>query len=143
LSSAETPSALNLAKNIIIAGLAIQLAFFGLFLVVTTLFHYRIVHEPTSSSLSVGVPWRRFIIVLYAASAFILVRSIFRLAEYSAGETSALQTREVYFYIFDSTLMFITAVIFNVAHPSQIISRSKGDDIGLAETSNDGYGRMA
>jgi len=140
-SSAKTASALNLAKNLITIGLVIQLLFFGLFLVVTTIFHYRIVRSPTVRSTSVAVPWRRFILVLYFASALILIRSIFRLAEYQAGQDSTLQKNEIYFYIFDPTLMILVAVIFNVFHPSQIISRSRGDVILLTDVSTEGFER--
>ena len=141
-SSAKTASALNLAKNLITIGLVIQLLFFGLFLIVITIFHYRIVRSPTTRSSSVAMPWRRFILVLYTASAFILIRSLFRLIEYQAGRDSPLQKSEVYFYIFDSTLMIIVALIFNVFHPRQIVSHAKKDVILLADASAKGFERV-
>jgi hypothetical protein len=134
ISTADTVDELNRAKKLILIGLAVQLAFFGLFLIVTGIFHFRIDREPTPRSLEVPVPWRRFILVLYAASAIVLVRSIFRVAEYQQGRDGELQSKEIYFYVFDSTLMFIVGVIFNVFHPSQIISRGKAEAIDLGET---------
>jgi hypothetical protein len=54
-----------------------------------------------------------------------MVRCIFRIAEYAGGQGGVLLSSEIYLYIFDATLMFLVMVIFNVQHPSMVISRSK------------------
>lgn len=113
LANAKSASTINLGENIILAGLIIQILFFGVFMIVTVVVHRRIA----------GFATRRptFFYVLYAVSAFIMVRSIFRVAEYAGGSTGTLQSSEVYIYIFDATLMFCVAVLFAVYHPSKVM----------------------
>lgn len=104
------------------AGLFVQLIFFGFFTVVTALFHRRIHLQPTPRSGDVQVPWRRYLWVLYTASALITVRSLFRIVEYIQGRDGTLQSNEVYFYVLDTILMFFVSAIFNLFHPHTIIS---------------------
>ena len=48
-----------------------------------------------------------------------MIRSIFRLAEYIQGNNGYLLHHEIYIYVFDALLMFITMVTFNVVHPQE------------------------
>jgi len=107
-------------KNIVILGLIVQLIFFGLFIIVTAIFHARLKKGPTDRSLDPKVRWLRYLILLYVTSALILIRSIFRLIEYIQGMDGPLLTNEMYLYIFDSALMFIVFIYMNWFHPSEI-----------------------
>lgn len=127
LAEAKTTKAVNLGQNIITAGLVIQVLFFGIFIIVSSIFHYRIIRYPTNRSLSVQVPWQKYLMVLYAASVFIMVRSIFRIIEYVQGNAGYLLSHEVFLYVFDATLMFLTMLLFNCLHPSRIIMRGDRD----------------
>lgn len=69
-----------------------------------------------------AIPWRTSIYVLYAASALILIRSVFRVIEYAMGKDGVLMSNEVYIYIFDALLVFTCVVIFNAWHPSRVVS---------------------
>ncbi|KAJ9142405.1 Rta1 domain-containing protein [Pleurostoma richardsiae] len=122
LSNVKTLDDQKKGQNIIIGGLGIQIIFFGFFMVVTFVFHRRIVTNPTPRSLSILVPWQKYIFILYASSVFIMIRSVFRIVEYISGADGTLQSTEVYIYVFDASLMFIVAALFNVYHPSRIIS---------------------
>jgi hypothetical protein len=113
---------MDLASNIILAGLGVQVLFFGGFVAVAANFHYRTIRNPTTSSMNPEIPWLPLIRLLYVASALILVRSIFRLAEFASGTDSVLQTVEAYFYCLDAALMLVTVVIFNIWHPSSVVS---------------------
>jgi hypothetical protein len=125
LAQAKTQDATKLANNIVLAGLFLQVAFFAFFIVVTATWHKRMHAAPTSTSLASTLPWARYLWILYLASFLIMVRCIFRIAEYAGGQGGVLLSSEIYLYIFDATLMFIVMVIFNVQHPSMVISRSK------------------
>ena len=57
--------------------------------------------------------------MLYAVSLLIMVRSIFRVAEYCQGQTGYALSHEWTLYTFDSLLMFLTTVIFAWKFPSQ------------------------
>ncbi|KAF4840282.1 Protein RTM1 [Colletotrichum siamense] len=121
LSRAKLLSDVDLGENIIIAGLAVQIAFFGVFIIVIRLFHYRINRSPTKPCNSVTLRRRPFIWILYGASVLIMVRSVFRVAEYVTGSDGPLMTSEVYIYVFDAALMFLVAAIFNLFRPGKII----------------------
>jgi hypothetical protein len=128
LAGAKTKSKRDLGNDIILVGLAIQVVFFGFFIITTAIFHRRILQQPTRRYLQ--VPWQRYIIVLYIASALIMVRSVFRLIEYGMGFDGALQSSEVYIYVFDASLMFIVVCTFVVYPPHTIISRARKDGMG-------------
>lgn len=122
LASADSQDNVDLGQNIIIGGLVLQILFFGLFIVASCVFHYRISAVPTTRSRAVDAPWNRYLWVLYGASGLIMIRNIFRVIEYGQGQDGYLLSTETWLYVFDATLMFVTMVLFQVWHPSRIIS---------------------
>lgn len=117
-----------MGQNIILGGLAVQLLFFGFFLIVAASFHYRISRFPTTCAATTKLPWHKYLLVMYTASLLIMVRSVFRIVEYVMGADGVLLSNEVYLYIFDAALMFVAMVLFNSFHPGSIISkRAKGN----------------
>ena len=142
-----TKSSMHLGSKIIIGGLFVQLVFFGLFIIVSGVFHYRLVkdiplqkryspstifrfrksrqpegsYEPSLSRKSLShLPWKRHLFNLYFASVLVMVRSTFRVIEYIGGNAGYLLTHEVFLYIFDAMLMVFVMVSFNLIHPSQV-----------------------
>lgn len=140
LAKAKTQADMSIGENIIIGGLFIQIIFFGFFIVATYISHRRIVLSPTPTSRSIGVPWPRFLHVMYAASVLIMVRSIFRVAEYAGGYYSPLQLSEAYIYIFDATLMFAVAVLFGVWHPGSMMTAKEIGAIPFSDGGSNLYG---
>ncbi|KAL2209601.1 RTA1 like protein [Sarocladium strictum] len=112
----------DLGGHLIVGGLCIQLVVFGFYIVVTALFHRRMMKCPTAKAREINVPWTRHIYVLYTVSALIMIRSIFRTIEYIEGRGGHLQTHEVYFYVLDTVLMFFVSVVYNAFHPSAILN---------------------
>ncbi|KAL1887434.1 hypothetical protein Sste5346_010229 [Sporothrix stenoceras] len=84
LSAAKIQSDVNKANYIIVGGLAIQILFFGFFIVVTAFFHRRI--------------------------TMILIRSVYRMAEYAQGSAGELQKKEFWLYIFDSLPIIVVTL---------------------------------
>jgi hypothetical protein len=125
-----TISAMHTGENITVAGLCVQLVFFGVFVIVSILFHRRIRRNPTPKSAGTSflpshwreTTWETVMLGLYGASILILIRSIFRLIEYAQGNDGYLISHEVFMYVFDATLMFITMVGMSVFHPSKVLS---------------------
>lgn len=112
LANADTQNDVKWGERIIIGGLCVQLLFFGLFMLVAAIFHMRILRVPTAKVDSLTVPWQRFLMVLYVASCLIMVRSVFRVVEYIQGSDGYLMSKEMFIYIFDASLMFLTMIIF-------------------------------
>jgi len=119
-----TQAKLEAGEHIVVAGLILQIVSFSLFIVVALVFHRRILRSPTPESLpESGVKWQKHLYALYGASMLILIRSVFRVIEYSMGNNGFLLKREVFLYIFDSVLMLATMVVLNAIHPGEIISK--------------------
>ncbi|WQF89258.1 Putative RTA-like protein [Colletotrichum destructivum] len=123
LATAKSPSSVKTGENIIVAGLCIQILFFGFFMIVTMVFHFRHFRHPTPHSYNIQTPWTKLLWVLYASSLLIMVRSLFRVAEYIEGTEGKLQSKEMYIYLLDALLMGIVSVLFNWFHPSRVITK--------------------
>ncbi|RDW68939.1 RTA1 domain-containing protein [Aspergillus mulundensis] len=126
-------------ENVTVAGLGVQLAFFGFFTVTCVVFHRRMRRNSTATAGAEEKPngtlrgqsWESVLLALYTVSGLILVRSVFRLVEYIQGNDGYLISHEVFMYVFDAALMFLVMVVMNVWHPSGVLGGSwmgrKGD----------------
>lgn len=131
----------SLGNKIIIGGLFIQIIFFGLFIITSTIFHRRMrnaypfnsldYHRSASDGgLMIPSCWKTHLKALYFVSALILTRSIYRVVEYiqsssqftgSGGSSGGyIMTHEWTLYAFDFCLMYGTMVILFWWHPSEI-----------------------
>ncbi|EEQ39119.1 hypothetical protein CLUG_03247 [Clavispora lusitaniae ATCC 42720] len=108
----------HLGEKLIIVGLFIQIAFFGLFIIALTIFQVRIMRNPTPLSLSLRTfpsrkrNWQMVIVTLSTCSVLIFIRSIVRLIEYLQGNDGYVISHEVFLYTLDGLLMWITMLIF-------------------------------
>ncbi|KAJ5747173.1 uncharacterized protein N7511_008869 [Penicillium nucicola] len=110
----------KMGQWIILAGLVLQIATFVLFLVTAIVFERRITRSPTPAVVQGHVPWKKHLYSLYAVSAMILVRSVFRVIEYGLGNDGYLLGHEWPTYILDAVPMFIAMVCFAVWYPSEL-----------------------
>jgi hypothetical protein len=122
IQSSGTLSAMKTGEKLIVIGLFVQLVFFGFFVAVAGIFHTRLQRDgPASTSVDLSaLPWKRHLLALYASSALILVRSVFRVIEYLMGNAGYLLRHEVFLYLFDAVLMLAVMIIFNFVHPSEV-----------------------
>lgn len=113
----------NLGEKVIIAGLFLQIVFFGFFVVSTVVFHVRAAATQATrshhlaaapDSFAAAVPWTRHLAVLYTTSGLILVRSIFRVVEYLQGNDGYLISHEVFLYCFDFAFMAATMLVLAI-----------------------------
>ena len=114
LQAAGTLAFLHAGEKIILAGLLVQIMFFGLFITTSTVFHSRCRKHLMDDGLDQGLPWEKMMLMLYSVSLLIMVRSIFRVVEYVQGNAGYLLRREWPLYVFDALLMVTTMVIFLV-----------------------------
>lgn len=145
------PDNVSLGEHIILAGLLIQVVFFGLFIVTAGIFDARMSKIPTTKSRQ--VPWRSHMNVLYVTNGLIMFRSVFRVIEYAMGNNGYLLRNEVFLYVFDSVPMLAVMTAYSWKYPSEIsevlrgeralMSRSTGDaEMGyeMSQGTQHGYG---
>jgi hypothetical protein len=139
LLSSGNLSEINIGDDIIVAGLFIQVVFFGLFVIAAASFHYRLVQtnkQTIQIPLAYERPWKKHMAGLYIVSILIFVRSIVRCAEYIEGFVGYIITHEAFLYCFDATAMFFAVVTMNWAHPGEVakhIRELHGRSIELTE----------
>ncbi|OGM47229.1 hypothetical protein ABOM_003982 [Aspergillus bombycis] len=138
LAQAQTASKVHLGERVIIVGLFVQVIFFSVFMAVSVLFHWNLHRDPTAQTLARSatkgraIPsWKLCLFLLYATSILIMVRSIYRVAEYVQGSTGYLQSHEAFLYVFDAALMLIVCGIFNVWYPGILLEAEELEDEGL------------
>jgi hypothetical protein len=112
-------------SHIVLAGLVIQIIIFSFFVAVALVLHSRLRAKPTNQSRNPSLPWKKFLYILYAASAFIMFRSIVRVAEFVEGFHGTIILHEVYLFVLDGIPMAAVMVIFNIWYPSNFSDRAK------------------
>ncbi|KAJ5416769.1 uncharacterized protein N7487_000319 [Penicillium crustosum] len=115
-----TGNNVKMASNIVVAGLVIQVVMFGLFIVTSVVFEVRMRRSPTTEAFDERINWMTQVRTLYAVSALILIRSIFRVVEYAAGDDGYPLTHEWMLYVFDSVLMIISMLIWAIWYPGNM-----------------------
>ncbi|ETI26437.1 hypothetical protein G647_03214 [Cladophialophora carrionii CBS 160.54] len=116
-------------ENIIIGGLVLQIIFFTFFIVVASVFHYRMHKRPSArvlADITIASVWKKHLHVLYGGSWLIWIRSLFRLVEYAQGNDGYLISHEWFLYVFDAVLMLATMLLFAFVHPSELNALLKG-----------------
>ncbi|KAF4997975.1 hypothetical protein FGRMN_3495 [Fusarium graminum] len=111
----EIQDKLSTTEDTVVAGLIVELFFFSMFVVVTGWFHFNFLKHSTTQPAH----WQKFMTVIYTASMLILLRSIFRMAEYCQGPEAELQSKEVYIYALDAIPMAMISIGFHAFHPSK------------------------
>lgn len=121
-SAAQASGAEGAKKGISIVkiGLGIQLAAFGLFLLMAAVLHIRLNHTPTCVSGRPRLHWRKHLWALYAVSILITARSLFRLVEFAQGPGGQILRTEWQMYAFDASLLLASTVCFAAVHPGRL-----------------------
>lgn len=115
-----TGNNVELGSHIVVAGLVIQVIMFGLFIITSAVFEIRMRRSPPTEAFDERINWIIRVRTLYAVSALILIRSIFRVVEYAAGNDGYPLTHEWMLYVFDSVLMIISMVIWGIWYPGTL-----------------------
>jgi hypothetical protein len=110
-------SYMEVGEHIIIAGLFIQIGFFGAFIIFAGIFHWRMLRHQTLATRDPNIRWQAYLTVLYVSGILIWVRSLFRAIEYIDGNNGALMRSEVFVFTLDGLLMLIVMLYMNWFHP--------------------------
>lgn len=119
-SAMVTLDSMETGEYIILGGLFVQIIVFGLFAVTAAIFHKRYVRLRSVEAASGDQRWKDLMIMLYAISALIMVRSVFRVVEYIMGHDGYLLRNEWTLYVFDGVLMFGVVVMFGWRFPGDL-----------------------
>jgi len=125
LAKADSSSTQNLGTHVILGGLFLQIIIFGFFVVVTMIFHRRMLTVPTILSSDPSLPWQKHLHVLYITSLLIMVRSVVRVVEFAQGFGGVIIEHEWYLYVFDALAMAAVMAVFVVWYPTQFTKNAR------------------
>lgn len=98
-------------SNLVTAGLFVQIAFFGLFIINEFYFYFRVFRLPSDIPRKTRT-WKILNLNLLVNSFLILIRSIVRAIEFIQGYSGYIASHEWFLYVFDALPMFAFSVIF-------------------------------
>ncbi|EEP79209.1 predicted protein [Uncinocarpus reesii 1704] len=107
--------------NVLIGGLALQLATFSLFLVIVLVFHQR-VH---SLRRSVDDNLKKVLIGLYISGLFIWLRCVYRLIEFALGIDGYPFSHEWCLYVLEACPMLFALCALGYYHPGKWLPKSE------------------
>jgi hypothetical protein len=117
--SSRTHAQRQVGSNMVTASLSLQAALFGAFGLLVAVFHRR-----ASKAGVLKKELRTVLGVMYVSAGIVTVRCVYRLVEYVLGWESSLYRNEVYFWIFEATIMFLNTALLNLYHPGKRLPRS-------------------
>ena len=129
-SSANTISMDSIGKNIMVAGVAWQVASLVIFATLCADFALRIRKasmaemNPAFSSFRQGKSFQCFLWSLGAATTTIFIRSVFRCAELSGGFHGPLANQQVTFMILEGAMICIASICLTVFHPGWVFGQN-------------------
>ncbi|KAL3421224.1 RTA1 like protein [Phlyctema vagabunda] len=125
--TADTPAGSRTGINIMIAGLAFQVASLLGFVVLCAEFFYKVHKSPRMGSRGENGVSLRFLIIAFAlATLFILIRSTFRMAELYEGFDGKLANEQAPFMIFEGAMIIFATALMTAFHPGRYLSKQWG-----------------
>ncbi|KAJ1556437.1 hypothetical protein HK405_006868 [Cladochytrium tenue] len=125
----------SVSTAIMLFGLATQILSFSCFLALAMVFYSRAKDCPgpdvrlpaTGNARDVKLGrWRRLFVVLVVGALAILVRSVFRVVEYSQGFDNAITRNEALVYSLDFFMVVSALLLLLVAHPGWFLPNRQG-----------------
>lgn len=136
-AEAETEPEIELGKNVMIAGVSVQVAVTAPFLMLYLDYNFHRLRE-WARLPKTERPYRKMEIfngIICISTVFILVRCIYRIVEMAQGWLGHLATTPVYFDILDGLMIFLAIGVFIPFHPAVFLPRNhdKGAVYNAAE----------
>lgn len=130
MQASGEPDGIRTGNRIVVWGLAVQLGAFAVFILSVAIFHRRLIMDPTEISTQ-HRGWTKYMWMLYTVSILIIIRSVFRLIEFTEGADGQIYKTESLMYIFDASIMFIIVVVMSVLHPGFLLRAIRKTDRGI------------
>ncbi|KAJ7044060.1 RTA-like protein [Mycena alexandri] len=133
LSGTRNAILVNIGNKLVLVRLVLQALSFLLFIVVLVVFGWRISkqfpgiwrsHNTRPFKILSRQPiddWRILFYLMCTTSVGILIRSVFRVAEFAGGTFGTIATHEGYFYFFDSLPLWIAMTLYCIVWPSRAL----------------------
>ncbi|KAG4420985.1 hypothetical protein IFR04_005854 [Cadophora malorum] len=115
----------ELGKTVLLTGLGVQLVFFGFFLLIAIIFDHRMTQSPMRHIIpKYGKhSWRKLLVLLLGAAVIIVVRCLYRIAEYVLGTDGYLLKHEWCAYSGDTIPMLVVQIAFHVVHAGDVFPK--------------------
>ncbi|KAE8441144.1 hypothetical protein EG329_005827 [Mollisiaceae sp. DMI_Dod_QoI] len=138
-TASDAHTKLTRGKKIAQTGVAIQLICFGLFSIIAVRFNFTSKRFADQFEQRLGETkgqkyctidggakklkpnWQAILRVTNFASAMILIRSIYRMVDFSLGKTGYTSTHEWCIYVFDALVIFPVVALYIYWHPSKYL----------------------
>ncbi|KAJ5939766.1 hypothetical protein N7466_002900 [Penicillium verhagenii] len=118
---------MDIGKKVVLAGLIFSLVVFVFFVLIAVAFHRRLSKTPPTRFLALeeDLGWRRYMWGIYGACFAIMLRNLVRTVQFGAGSMAAVNTSEVYIYVFDAFMMFFSMLLLVFLHPGLLIKKAR------------------
>ncbi|KAH7312279.1 RTA1 like protein-domain-containing protein [Stachybotrys elegans] len=111
----------KLGEDILMSGLAFQLAAFCLFLTIFGRFHFLATRMEVETAPH---GWRRVVASVYVSSVLIMTRCVYRLVEFGQGTDEYAFNHEWLFWLFEALPMLGAIGIFCIYHPGRYLGKA-------------------
>ncbi|KAJ7769900.1 RTA1 like protein-domain-containing protein [Mycena metata] len=138
ISASHNPNTAKLGTDIALVGLVLQALSFGLFTIILLIFAFRVKKyfpniwypkNPRPFKILSRDPiddWRILFYMMCVTCVGILIRSIFRVAEFAGGYSGYITTHEGFFYIFDALPLWISMTLYCFVWPARALMERPG-----------------
>ncbi|KAH8423383.1 putative RTA1 domain protein [Aspergillus melleus] len=121
----------GLGQGLVVASLGVQICVIACFMVITSVFHRRCHKANIQNKAIPALP-----LTLYQSTAFIVMRSIYRLVEHAGNSNldlnnpdelrslSPLLRYEWYFYVFEGTTMLLNSLVWNIWNAGRFLPKN-------------------
>ncbi|KAL2868578.1 RTA1 domain-containing protein [Aspergillus lucknowensis] len=132
-TSQDDLNTFNRGRDLALVGVIVQIVAFGIFTIAAVRFNFtskkflKAVSQPLygQDEFSMAIQdkprkndWQALLRVVNLATVMILIRSIFRMVEFTEGHGGYINTHEWPFYVFDAVPIFPSVALFVWWHPS-------------------------
>lgn len=109
----------EIGEDLVKVALILQACLFMLFVVLAVVFMRR-----ARRAGVLGENLRTVLTVMYISCTIVTARCIYRIVEFFQGYTGYVYTHEVFFWVFEASIMFVNTAMLNIWHPGRYLPRS-------------------
>lgn len=115
----DSASDAQIGSHIAVAGVAIQLFGYVMFMLLFLYFSYLQYRDPAP-----GIEQFKWLMIgVFCSSMLIILRSVYRVVELAMGFDGVINTTEWVLYAFDGAFVFVAVAILNIFHPGKYLPK--------------------